>query len=81
MALAQEAADGRDVAVSGGATLAKQLLVAGLLDELTLHLVPVLLGAGIRLFDDPGMADLQLRQEWAVEAPGVTYLHYRRHVD
>jgi dihydrofolate reductase len=77
VAQAREAAGGRDVAVSGGATLARQLLVAGLVDELTLHLVPVLLGAGIRLFDDPGMAGIAFRQEEVVPAPGVTHLRYR----
>ena len=79
MALAREAAGDRDVGVAGGATLAKQLLAGGLVDELTLHLVPVLLGVGVRLFDSPALAAVQLRQVWAVEAPGVTHLHYRRH--
>jgi dihydrofolate reductase len=47
--LARAAADGKDVAVSGGGTVARQYLAAGLLDEIELHLVPVLLGAGVRL--------------------------------
>src|SRR5580658_10096504 len=50
---AREAARGGDVAVSGGAGAAKQYLAAGLIDEIEIHLVPVLLGAGVRLFDDP----------------------------
>ncbi|MFC8848403.1 MULTISPECIES: dihydrofolate reductase family protein [unclassified Micromonospora] len=48
---ARAAAGGRDVAVAGGGSLVRQVLRAGLLDELELHVVPVVLGAGLRLFD------------------------------
>jgi dihydrofolate reductase len=48
---ARAAAEGKDVAVAGGAELAQQYLNAGLLDSLVIHLVPVLLGDGVRLFD------------------------------
>src|SRR5262249_49954238 len=51
VALAKEAAGGKDVAVAGGGTLLRQVLAAGLLDELELHIAPVLLGDGMRLFD------------------------------
>jgi dihydrofolate reductase len=48
---ARHAADGKDVALAGGARVAQQYLNAGLVDEMQLHLVPTLLGAGARLFD------------------------------
>jgi dihydrofolate reductase len=61
----------------GGADVANQYLAAGLLDELELHLAPVLLGGGARLFDNLGDAEVQLEQVRAVEAPGVTHIRYR----
>ncbi len=52
---AREAAGGQDVGVMGGAHTIRRLLALGLLDELRLHMVPVLLGAGLRLFEaEPG---------------------------
>jgi dihydrofolate reductase len=74
---ARQAAGGKDVMVSGGAQVAQQYLAAGLLDELELHVVPVLLGDGARLFDNLGHAQVQLEQVRVVEAPGVTHLKYR----
>lgn len=73
---ARDAADGKDVVVGGGASIINQYLAAGLVDELELHVVPLVLGGGPRLFDgvDP---DLQLKQVRAIEAPGVTHLKYR----
>ena len=62
--------------VAGGSGVG-QYLAAGLLDELELHVVPVLLGAGARLFDNLGAAEIQLEQVRAVEAPGVTHIKYR----
>jgi dihydrofolate reductase len=75
LALARDAAAGGDVAIGGGGSVAQQYLAAGLVDELTLHLVPTLLGSGVRLFD--GLPQLALEQTRAVEAPGVTHLTYR----
>jgi dihydrofolate reductase len=75
---ARDAAGGKDVALGGGAKVAQQYLKAGLVDELTIHLVPVLLGGGARLFDDLGTTDLGLQCVRAVLAPGVTHLTYRR---
>jgi len=74
---AREAAGGKDVALSGGGQVVQQYLAAGLLDELELHVVPVVLGDGARLFDNLRDADVQLEQVRAVEAPGVTHLKYR----
>ena len=72
---AKEAAGDQNVKLSGGADVARQYLAAGLIDEMELHVVPVLLGSGERLLDDVG--DLKLEQVRAVEAPGVTHLKYR----
>ena len=69
-------ADGQDVRLWGGAQVVQQYLAAGLLDELELHIAPVLLGDGARLFDNGG-AEIGLEQVRAVEAPGVTHLKYR----
>jgi dihydrofolate reductase len=74
---AREAAGGQDVMVWGGAQAVNQYLAAGLLDELELHVVPLLLGGGARLFDDLGDAEVRLEQIRVVEAPGVTHLGYR----
>jgi len=74
---AKESADGQDVRLWGGAQVIQQYLAAGLLDELELHIVPLLLGDGARLFDNLGDAEVQLEQARAVEAPGVTHLKYR----
>jgi dihydrofolate reductase len=74
---AREAAGGMDVALGGGASVAQQYLRAGLLDELELHVVPILLGGGTRLFDNLGGEDVRLESTRVVEAPGVTHLAYR----
>ena len=74
---ANESADGKDVMLWGGAQIINQYLAAGLLDELELHIAPVVLGGGARLFDDLGGAAIDLEQVRAVEAPGVTHVKYR----
>jgi dihydrofolate reductase len=74
---ARAAAGEKDVLIGGGAELINQYLAAGLLDELELHVVPVLLGDGARLFDNLGDDEVQLEQLRAIEAPGVTHLKYR----
>jgi dihydrofolate reductase len=74
---AREAADGKDVALGGGANVAQQYLKAGLIDEMQIHVVPVLLGDGARLFDNLGDAEIALETTGAVEAPGVTHITYR----
>ena len=52
--LARESSDGKDVAIAGGANVFQQALRAGLVDEFQLHIVPILLGEGTRLFEDGG---------------------------
>ncbi len=74
---AKDAAGGKDVMVWGGAQAINQYLAAGLLDELELHVVPILLGDGARLLAGLGGAGVQLEQVRVVEAPGVTHLRYR----
>ena len=59
---ARDAAGDKDVMLWGGAQVANQYLAAGLLNELELHVVPVLLGDGARLLDDLGAAEVQLEQ-------------------
>jgi dihydrofolate reductase len=76
LAAAREAAAGKDVAVAGGASASRQYLASGLLDEVELHLAPVLLGGGERLLDGVG-PDVELEQLRAVDAPGVAHLKYR----
>jgi dihydrofolate reductase len=75
--LARQAANGQDVRLWGGAQAIQQYMAAGRLDELELHVVPLLLGNGERLFDNVGDAEPQLEQVRAVQAPGVTHLKYR----
>jgi dihydrofolate reductase len=73
---ARQAAGDRDISLAGGAYVAQQYLAAGLVDEFTLSVVPVLLGSGTRLLENLG-ADLKLAQADIVQAPGVTHLGYR----
>jgi dihydrofolate reductase len=74
---AQAAAGDKDVLVMGGATVARQAVRAGLVDEIRLHLVPVLFGAGIRLFDDPGTKQIELEPTEVVASPAATHLRFR----
>lgn len=71
---AREATGDRNVQVSGGASVAQQALNAGLLDELHIHVAPVLLGAGVRLFDRAERRPIELMR--VVESPRVTHLTY-----
>lgn len=74
---AQEAADGKDIMMLGGANAAQQYLKAGLLDEIHLHLVPVLLSEGIRLFENIGTEHIELEQISVIEEPDVTHFRFR----
>ncbi len=77
LAQARVAAAGRDVALGGGARLVQQFLAAGLVDELHLHLVPVLLGGGERLLDAFDPRALRLEMISTLSGPGVTHVKYR----
>jgi dihydrofolate reductase len=78
--LAKEAAGGKNVAVAGGGTLLRGVLAAGLLDELDLHISPVVLGDGMRLFDPSlGLGSheaIELTPGRVIETPTVTHLRY-----
>ena len=72
---ARAAAGGKDVAIAGGASAVQQYLAAGLLDELYLHIVPILLGAGERLLENVG--DPTLEPVEVVASPAATHVKYR----
>jgi dihydrofolate reductase len=73
--LANKAADGRDVVVLG-ANVARQCLEAGLLDEIIVHVAPVLVGDGVRLFDRVGGAPVHLTPTSSADEGGMTVLRY-----
>ena len=76
VAQAKAAAGSKNVAI-GAASIAQQCLRAGLLDEITLDLVPVLLGKGVRLFEHVGIAPVELERTLVIDAPDVTHLTFR----
>lgn len=69
------AGDG-DVVVMGGADLGRQYIAAGLLDEISIHLVPVLFGAGTRLFDALRIDHTRLEVRQVIDTPAATHLRY-----
>jgi dihydrofolate reductase len=73
---ARQAAGNKNVVVSTASTL-QQCLKAGLMDEIHIDVVPVLLGAGVRLFDQLGIGPIELESIRVIEAPGVTHLGFR----
>lgn len=70
---ARAVADGKDVLLAGGVSIARQALAAGLADEIVLHISPVLVGQGMRLFG-PGQADLRCTQ--TIQGEGAVHLTY-----
>ena len=74
---AQAAAGDKDVTFIGGASLAQQILRAGLADELHIGIVPLLLGAGLRFFEPEGRPEVKLELIQTLESPGRTDLHFR----
>ncbi len=76
MTQAKEAAGDKNVLVHGAAT-AQLALGAGVLDELELHLIPVLFGQGRRLFEGLAPEQIELERTRVLEGDGVTHLHYR----
>src|SRR5439155_23633223 len=77
LARAKTAAAGKNVIVMGGADLLRQYLAAGLVDELTLTIAPVLLGAGKRLFDGISRTDITFERTAIIESPFATHLRFR----
>jgi dihydrofolate reductase len=72
---ARAAAGDQDVSIAGGASAVRQYIAAGALDELYLHIAPVILGAGERLLEDVG--DPILEPVKVVASPAVTHIKYR----
>ena len=75
IARAREAAGDKRVSVAGGAQCVQQVIAAGLLDELYLHIAPIVLGGGERLLDNIGTPTLE--QVKVVGSPAVTHVLYR----
>jgi dihydrofolate reductase len=73
---AREAAGSKDVLVAGGASAIQQALAAGHVDELQIHVAPLLLGDGARLFENVGTGP-KLEPARVIESPAVTHLKYR----
>jgi dihydrofolate reductase len=75
---ARDAADNRDISIGGGASTIQQYLRAGLVDEMRIHVAPVLLGAGERLFDGVGdvLADFECVE--LVSSPAAAHFTFRR---
>jgi dihydrofolate reductase len=78
---ARAAADGKNVAIAGGGTLLRQVIGLGLLDELELHIVPVILGDGMRLLSpELGLGSregIELTPERVIATPDVTHVRYK----
>lgn len=75
---AKEAARGKDVTLGGGANIAQQYLKAGLIDEMEIHVAPVLLGDGARLFDNTDGQQRDYACIRVVSSPTVSHYKYRR---
>ena len=73
---ARATAGDKNVGIWGGANVIRQYLKAGLLDEMQIHLIPVLLGGGIRLFEDFDPGGIELRKTSSIETPAATHLRF-----
>jgi len=74
---AKAAARGKDVRISGGAATIRQFLKAGLVDEFTLHVSPVIQGAGVSLFDHMAHDDFKMEQAQVIASRLTTHITYR----
>ena len=74
--LARAGAGDKNVGIWGGANIMRQYLKAGLLEEMRIHLIPILLGDGTRLFEDLDPEGIELRRESSVETPGATHFRF-----
>lgn len=74
---AKAAAGDQDVSIAGGANAIQQYLKAGLLDEMQIHLVPVLVGDGRRLFEDLGTEQIELEGTRVIDSKDVIHLLFR----
>lgn len=73
---AQAAAGDKVIAIGGGANVAQQYLRAGLVDEIQLHIIPKLVGGGLRLFEQHTENTVQLECTRVIESSGVTHIKY-----
>jgi dihydrofolate reductase len=76
LALAREAAGAKDITIAGGANVIQQYVYAGVVDELQLHVAPVLLGGGVPLFGGGPGEPVRLVRSRVIESPGVAHLGY-----
>jgi dihydrofolate reductase len=76
LAQARAVAGDQDVGIGGGASVIQQYLAAGLVDALRLHVTPLLLGAGKRLFDNLGDQVMELERTGVIESPYATHLFF-----
>jgi dihydrofolate reductase len=76
--LARDAAGDKEVQLAGGGRIVSEYLAAGLLDEVQVHVAPVILGGGVRLFDAPGLEDVKLDPVEVLHSPRATHIRYRR---
>jgi dihydrofolate reductase len=74
--LARAAAGDKDVGIWGGANIIQEYLKAGLLDEMQIHVIPVLFGDGTRLFEDLGGRRIELKRTSTIDTPGATHLRF-----
>jgi dihydrofolate reductase len=75
---AKDAAQGKDITLGSGADVAQQYLKAGLIDEMNIHVVPILLGDGARLFDNMERQQTAFECVCVVSSPTVSHYKYRR---
>jgi len=76
LAQARAAAGDKNVGIWGGANIVRQYLKAELLDEMQIHLIPVLLGNGVRPFEDLGPERIELRRISSIETPSATHFRF-----
>ena len=74
---ARAAAGERAVGVMGGASIGQQFLAAGLVDEIHVHLIPVLFGSGTRMFEHLGDEHVQLEPLKVIQTPSAVHLRFR----
>jgi dihydrofolate reductase len=74
---ARAAAGDKVVRIAGGANTVQRFMEAGLIDEIQIHLAPVLLGDGVRLFEHIDKEHIELEKRRAIDSPKVTHLRYR----
>ena len=74
---AKAAAGDKNVSVGGGANTIQQYLGAGLVDEMQIHIAPMLLGGGVRLFEDLDTRPIELERTRVIDSPEVTHVRFR----